>query len=411
MKEIANYPEVKKWLAGKTKGSQRQYLMSLNIYADFRGLNPEELIDEIEADRKKERRERGQVEYILKEFYTWLTEERYKKVGGYKPRKTDEQGVSPKRAHSILGAIRGFYRANGYPIVLKLPRPTTMKKNNKMQLRAEDVKQLVDHAPTIRDKAVILMLFQSGMDVSTLCSLNYGDVAKGLEKGECPLPIRVIRKKENIEYTTFLAQDGIEALQAYLNKRQQRNHKLTLQSPLFVKERMRNGDERLTPLLIEKVLREVAVLSGVVTQDEMDQADMNPARPHALRAAFSTIMKLQGVNNEIVEYWLGHAIPYEAAYFIPPQEELQRIYAQNMEPLSINRAVESVKELERRTNQEMGAILRENRNLSKQVDLLEAQLADLKQSQQFQMGSDLLEVLKNPQYAKKVREALEQADE
>jgi len=42
-----------------------------------------------------------------------------------------------------------------------------------------DVKKLVDHSRAPRDRAIILTMFQGGMDVSTLCSLKYGDVAEG----------------------------------------------------------------------------------------------------------------------------------------------------------------------------------------------------------------------------------------
>ncbi|MGC9554422.1 MAG: tyrosine-type recombinase/integrase, partial [Thermoplasmatota archaeon] len=190
--KLVQCPEVKKCLAGKAEKTKKTYLTALKVYTSYRNMDPEQLIDEIEADWKKPRRERGEVEYKLKEFHTWLRKEKEKQKPGTEDA-TEETGVSPKWAHTILGAIRSFYKSNGFPLNLKLPPPTTLKKNHKLKLRAEDVKKLVDHAPTLRDKAVILMLFQTGMDVSTLCSLDYGDVARGLEKKECPLTLHVVR--------------------------------------------------------------------------------------------------------------------------------------------------------------------------------------------------------------------------
>ncbi|RKX68179.1 integrase [candidate division TA06 bacterium] len=393
--ELLKFKEVKRWVAGKPKGTITQYLCSLRVYCDYRGMNPKQLIDEIEEDRKKPRRERGEVEYKLKEFYSWLLNDKKKEVGGLIKKTTGEKGVSPKRATSIIGAIRGFYKDNGFPILLKLPRATTLKKNHKKQIRAEDVKKLVDHAPTIRDKAIILMLFQSGMDVSTLCSLDYGDVAKGLERDEYPLPIHVVRKKAGIEYTTFLGRDGIEALKAYINKRRERQGEIKHTEPLFVKERNRNENKRITRELIEKVLREVAVLSGVVSKEEMERADMNPCRPHALRGAFSTIMKLQGVNNEIVEYWMGHVIPYEAAYMIPQEEELKRIYAEHEEALSINRATEQVKKLEQKFNGKMETYDEIINRQAAEIKKLREKLAEMEQSKDKQLGEMLIRALEN----------------
>ena len=353
-KELAEFKEVEKWLIGKAKETKKVYLIALNTYCKYRGLNPKQLIDEIEEDRKKPRRERGEVEFKLKEFHEWLLNEKDKMMGGWKPRKVGKKGLSPKRANMIVNTVRSFYKINGFPVLnLRLPKAPPLKKNHKLTLRAEHVKKLVDHSPTIRDKAIILMLFQSGMDISTLISLNYGDVARGLENDECPLAIHVVRKKAGIEYTTFIGRDAIDALKAYLNKRRQKQGDIKYDEPLFVKEREIKGDKRITRNAIDKMLKQVAVLSGVVSKEEMENADMNPCRPHALRGAFSTIMKLQGVNNEIVEYWMGHAIPYESAYMIPQEDELRKIYAEHEEALSINRATEQIKKLEQKFNGKM----------------------------------------------------------
>lgn len=350
-KEIEKFKEVKRWLAGKPKQTKKGYISKLKAYLNYRKMNPKELIDEIEEDRKKPRREMGEVEFKLKEFYEWILNQKEKESGGWKVSKTGKKGLSKKSAVGMIGAVRSFYRANGFPLNMKIPRASPKKENRKLSLRGEHVKKLVDHAPTLRDKAIIIDTFQSGMDVSTLCSLDYGDVARGLEENEYPLPIHVVRK--NIQYTTFLGRDGIEALKAYLNKRRERHGKIGYDEPLFIKEKNYNGRTRITSNLIQKMLREVAVLSGVVNKEEMERADMNPCRPHALRAGFSSIMKLQGVNNEIVEHWMGHSIPYESAYLIPGEEELKKIYMENEEGLSINRATEEVKKLERKYDGKM----------------------------------------------------------
>lgn len=50
---------------------------------------------------------------------------------------------------------------------------------------------LVDYAPTLRDREIILFLFQGGFDVSTLCSLNYGDIKDELEAGKVPIHKRI----------------------------------------------------------------------------------------------------------------------------------------------------------------------------------------------------------------------------
>ncbi len=303
----------------------------------------------------------------------------------------------------IISAVRSFYKANGFPILnLKLPKPHTLKRNHKLQLRAEHVRKLVEHAPTLRDKAIILMLFQSGMDISTLISLNYGDVARGLENNEEPLAIRVVRKKAGTEYVTFIGRDAINALKTYLNKRRQRQGEIGWDEPLFVKEKKKGKGVRLNRVLIEKMMKETAILSGLVSKEEMESADMNPCRPHALRTAFATIMKLQGVNNEIVEYWMGHALPYDATYLIPTIDEMRKIYAEHEEALSIYPSEESIKAIKEEMNEKLldyNEILLQQK---KEIDRLKKELEESKSL----VDKFIKELLKHPEKARRLMEVL-----
>jgi integrase/recombinase XerD len=339
------YPEVKKWLAGVGVGSHKIYKSALRLFCEFTKLNPTQLIDEAEEDRKKSRREQGKPEARLMAWHKHLLTE-YKKRGG-KGRET--VGVSKTRATGYFGAIRSFYRANGFPLSCKTPRAAPKKENQKLNLTPAQVKLLIDHAPTIRDRAIIAMMFQGGFDVSTLCSLNYGDVKRELEANIEPLCINVVRGKEEMEYFTFIGADSIGLLKAYLNERKQSGEELRMDSPLFAKEGYaKKTRERITTNLIQNMLREVAVKSGIVSQEEIDYADLNPARPHALRAAFSTILRLNGFDPLLIDFMQGHQLPYNGAYLIPPQERVREMYREVESQLSINEVSRSVGDLEKR---------------------------------------------------------------
>jgi len=43
--------------------------------------------------------------------------------------------------------------------------------NRKLSMTPKTIKKLIDHAPTLRNKAIILFMFQGGFDVSTLSSI------------------------------------------------------------------------------------------------------------------------------------------------------------------------------------------------------------------------------------------------
>jgi integrase len=52
-------------------------------------------------------------------------------------------------------------------------------------------------------------------------------------------------------------------------------------------------------------------------------------RSHDLRRYFNTNMKLSGVNESLVEYWIGHSLGgSKGAYLVPPVEEQLKVYKQ-----------------------------------------------------------------------------------
>jgi site-specific recombinase XerC len=75
----------------------------------------------------------------------------------------------------------------------------------------------------MRDRAVIAFLPPSGVRVSTLCRLTYGDVAQDLEAGNVPVHIKVMpfqaKGKRAEGYDIFIGPETVEALKNYLNSR------------------------------------------------------------------------------------------------------------------------------------------------------------------------------------------------
>jgi len=368
--EITDYPEIKRWFSRVKKSSIGTYLSGFKPYLDYTGLNPTELIDEIERDREKPRRERGGVEQRLLEFHKYLTTDFVRRRAGSERK---SKGVSSSMAACYLGAIRGFYKANGFPLMMRTPKGTPKKENVKLSLAPKDVKLLVDHAPTLRDRAILLMMFQGGFDVSTICSLNYGDIAREFEAGKIPMIIHVVREKEGVGYYTCVGKETVEVLTAYLKERRI-NRKLKLSDPLFTLEGAKKLTfERITTNLIQNMLRAVVIKSELVSNEELETADMNPARPHALRSAFSTTLRLNGFNDGVVDFMMGHTVPYNGAYFIPPEEKLREMYKGVESCLSINEVSKTVGALDEKVNSYRGVL--EDQRV--EIDRLKSQLNEI----------------------------------
>jgi site-specific recombinase XerD len=386
-------PALRRWLDTIARNSTKYgYRAAFKTYAYFTGLTASDLIDEALADFKKDPRERQDVVMTrLVKFYHWLKTEYPKKSRGSGEHQVVAKGVSDKLAHFFVNAVRSFYATYDITIRMRgrhrLPRPRVQ--NKRMKVGAEQVKVLVDHARTPRDRAIILTLFQSGMDVSTLCSVKYGDVAEGLSKEENPLNLELHRPKTGTEYYTFLGTDAIEALKAYLDDMRSRGVQFRNDTALFLKER---GKEQLTTNLVQNMMKEVAVNSGFVDRENNGNG-FNPLGPHALRESFGSIMINSGVPDTIVDFWLGHEIGEMAeAYKGVQYESLKQMYEDREKLLSIS-PKENLEELREKLK---GEIEQQNRQLQTMLNSLVTENLDLKQriSRTEQKLAELEELVK-----------------
>ncbi len=63
---------MRRWLNNVKEGSKPSYRAGLRLFCEWCELNPTQLLDEAEEDRKKSRRERGKPEARLMEFCNYL---------------------------------------------------------------------------------------------------------------------------------------------------------------------------------------------------------------------------------------------------------------------------------------------------------------------------------------------------
>jgi site-specific recombinase XerD len=369
-------PALKRWFGSILRdGTRYNYRTAFRAYALFTGMSASALIDEALEDVRQDPRNRKDVVLSrLVQFYTWLKTEYPRKSRGMGEHKVIGKGVSDKLAHAYVNSIRSFYATYDVTVRMrgrhKLPKPRVT--NKRMKVGAEQVKVLVDHARTPRDRAIILTLFQSGMDVSTLCSLKYSVVAEGLAKNELPLKLDCYRPKTGTDYYTFLGKDAVEALKAYLADMKNRGAQFKPDTPLFMKER---GKEPIETNLVQNMLKEVAHKSGLV-DGENNGKQFNPLGPHALRESFGSIMINSGVPDTIVDFWLGHEIGEMAeAYKGVQYESLKQMYVEREKLLSIS-PKENLEELKAKLK---GEIEQQNRQLQVMVNSLVTENMDLKQ--------------------------------
>jgi len=355
-----NEEPLKKWLSLTTrKGTKATYKSAYRAYHQHTGMTSTQLIDEAIEDQKRDVRERKDiVKRRLLGFHSWLLNEYAVHSRGKGPHEVVRKGLREKTAYSFVGAIRSFYAT--YDIAIKFKGREKIRRprvyNKRLDLTTLDIKKLVNHAGSPRDRAIILTEFQGGLDASTLCSLTYGDVARGLENGEYPLKLALFRPKTGIEYYTFLGRDAIESLKAYLNDLKRKGIEMTHKTPLFLKSSNKaRAREGITENLVQNMLREVAIKSGLVDEN-LNDADQNPCGPHALRESFSSIMLNKGVPDTIVDFWLGHSIgEMGEAYKRGRFEEVKQLYIEKEVFISISAPSENLKQLEEKIRTQLDA--------------------------------------------------------
>lgn len=154
-------------------------------------------------------------------------------------------------------------------------------------IESDDVERLL-HAPegaglqAARDRAVLELLFSTGLRVSELCALDRDDIPKDRDE----LSIR--GKGGNIR-VAFLSPTARAAVRAYINLR------ADISAALFVRT---SGKEptRLTPRSIQRLIKRYAVKAGISKK----------VTPHTLRHAFATDLLINGADMRSVQAMLGH---------------------------------------------------------------------------------------------------------
>ncbi len=138
----------------------------------------------------------------------------------------------------------------------------------------------------LRDKAIMELLFSTGLRVSELCSLN-----RDLDLSRDEFSIRGKGEKVRV---VFLSTEAKAAIKAYLDKRGDVDEALFIQ----MGKASKNAHElRLTPRSVERLIKQYAIKAGITRK----------VTPHVIRHSFATDLLENGADLRSVQALLGHA--------------------------------------------------------------------------------------------------------
>ncbi|MFA5841502.1 MAG: site-specific tyrosine recombinase/integron integrase [Candidatus Paceibacterota bacterium] len=227
---------------------------------------------------------------VVREFRLWLNRQiaRDGKLG--------EETLKKKTQNYYLIALRSFLKYLIKRDVTSLsPDRIELAKVSERHLDLISIEELTrlldapngDDLKSLRDKALLELLFSTGLRVSELCSLPR---ELDLRKDEFS-----VRGKGEKVRVVFLSDSAKTAVKKYLDKR------ADMDDALFVnlgKLNMSGKDSsRLTPRSVERIVAHYAIKAGISRK----------VTPHVIRHSFATDLLGNGADIRSVQMMLGHA--------------------------------------------------------------------------------------------------------
>jgi len=224
----------------------------------------------------------------VREFRLWLNRQENNKKGL-------EKGTLKKQTQNYyLIALRSFlkYLAKNDIKTLapeKIELAKTKMRDLELITRTEFQKLMKESDKTtlesLRNQAILEMLYSTGLRVSELCSLN--------EDLDLTVDEFSIRGKGEKIRIVFLSNKAKLAVKKYLKFKKEDENKKILNNALFTS----NKGNRINSRAIQRIIKKRAAEAGI----------MSRVTPHTLRHYFATDLLQNGADIRSVQMLLGHA--------------------------------------------------------------------------------------------------------
>lgn len=274
---IEQHGEVKAWLMDRPSNTKRIFVRELKTFCDELAISPEEWRD---LDKFKARD-------LAWKFISTKTVS------------------SPSVAMTTMATLKSFFRnKNGEALPFDSSRGgkhyfhmTSKKAALEHIPNKTETYQIIDMASSLRDKAIMLFLFQTGVRVNVIQHLTLKDVEDQLDKDTIALKItgnldHKLRSRDIPFYYTFLNGEGVAILRRYVSLAHKERD---LDAPLF----LTSGHKPLTQAYILRTVKRCVRKCG-----------LNPKTiwTHSLRKAFRKIVRQADLDDDDKEMMMGHVL-------------------------------------------------------------------------------------------------------
>lgn len=261
--------------AGRSRYTTRNYELYLERLVEYGGeeLKPSDIDDE-----------------WLRKYRLWLN--RYQT-----PQK---KGLSVATQTYHLIALRGFLKYLAKRKIKSLdPTLVELPRNHRPQvtfLHVDEIEAILNQIPVdtetgLRDRAILELLFSTGLRISELIALNRDSV--NLERKEF-----MVRGKGQKDRLVFVSESAALAVADYLSERKDSLPALFLNNSKNQPLAGTSGDyRRLTSRSVERIINKYVRAAGITKH----------VTPHTLRHSFATDLLMNGADLRSVQSLLGHS--------------------------------------------------------------------------------------------------------
>lgn len=362
--------EVKTWLNGidAKKGTQRNYIQAVDKYCEYLQSDIKTILDSYIAEIKEGKlmSERS----IFHDLPGFIAE-------------LKERGLAPKTINGYRAAMKSLFRHYYIDVPhMKTGRINTLPGNSNRFLKREQVREMLNHAIHLRNRAVIMVMATSGIASNEIRNLKIGQIS--FDDNDIGT-VRLRREKAEHDFYTFLSPEATATLKEYWKERERvlkqcKDQRDKGTGKCFIKKLPQPGqsikdadwqyykdctdchkcrgtdninlvdtDYVFTGLFKEKIVQNVPLSERVFLRmfnqigiragyEAGTKTKMSETRSHALRKYFSNSLQRAGVVKSDIDWCLGH-VPDDTdkAYFDTSEvERIKEEYITHLAALAIN---------------------------------------------------------------------------
>jgi len=319
----------------------------------------------------------------LNEFRDFFIIKSYDKLIEIAPKKLQEmlenfiisqtkQGLSLSYINGKISALKLFFAMNDIValnwIKLSKMKPEKKKLTGDMPYKTEDIQQILRVVGSnLKFRCLVHVISASGMRIGSFEELklkHIQDMPNGCKS-------ILVYEDDKGEYTTFIHQEAVEALDEYLEYRAKSGEVLTPESWAFPSKSDCNK-----PALTVSMRTQMARYAHHNDVKSKKRGRYEIQACHGFRKRFDTILKSNyNVNINLAEKMMGHSttIPLDNVYFKPAIEQLFDEYQKAIPELMIEDKFRLEQQLKKKDEQ-----INELNQKDNEIDMLKNTILEIK---------------------------------